>query len=70
MGRLKDKLEVEIMDLAIMDETIDAIATCLEHVADNFAIGFAEWFDYLDSNYCKDYTIKELLQIYKKENGL
>ncbi len=33
---------------------------------DEFAIGFAEWFDDLDEGYCKNYTIKELLEIYKK----
>ncbi len=73
MGRLKDKLEVEIMDLAIMDETIDAIGTCLEHVADDFAIGFAEWLDGLDINdevLQKHISTKQLLEIYKKEKGL
>jgi len=66
MGRLKDKLEVEIMDLAIMDETIDAIGTCLEHVADEFAIGFAEWLN----KYEGMGSYKQLLEIYKKEKGL
>ncbi len=72
MGRLKDKLEVEIMDLAIMDETIDAIGTCLEHVADNFAIGFAEWLviQYNEDIIYSEYTTKELLEFYKKEKGL
>jgi hypothetical protein len=72
MGRLKDKLEVEIMDLAIMDETIDAIGTCLEHVADDFAIGFAEWLviQYNEDTIYSEYTTKELLEIYKKEKGL
>jgi hypothetical protein len=42
---LKEKLEVEIMDLSIMDETIDYIGKNLEYVADDFAIGFAEWKD-------------------------
>ena len=37
---------------------------------DEFAIGFGEWFDYLDEDYCKNYTIKELKEIYKKEKGL
>jgi len=39
----------------------------LEKIADDFAIGFAEWFDDLIEDYCKDYTVKELLEIYKKE---
>jgi len=42
----------------------------LEKIADDFAIGFAEWFDDLSEDYCKDYTVKELLEIYKKEKGL
>ena len=37
---------------------------------DEFAIDFAEWFDDLNEDYCKNYTIKELLEIYKKEKGL
>jgi len=42
----------------------------IEKIADDFAIGFAEWFDDLSEDYCKDYTVKELLEIYKKEKGL
>ena len=38
----------------------------LEEIAEEFAIGFAEWFDDLDEDYCKNYTMKELLEIYKK----
>jgi len=78
---LKDKLQVEIMDLPIMDEVIDDIGTNLEYVADNFAIGFAEWCTrYHDKNrnvngemlhakskYDETYLTKELLEIYKKE---
>jgi len=41
-----------------------------EKIADDFAVGFAEWFDDLSEDYCKDYTVKELLEIYKKEKGL
>jgi hypothetical protein len=49
-----------------------AEAVSIEHekIADEFAIGFGEWFDYLDEDYCKNYTIKELKEIYKKEKGL
>jgi hypothetical protein len=53
-------------------------------VADEFSIGFAEWFTNEKSEYSimygnqekrfatftKDYTTKELLEIYKKEQGL
>ena len=38
----------------------------LEQIADEFAIGFAEWLTYnRENNYTK--SIKELLEIYKKE---
>ena len=56
----------------------------LEVIADEFAIGFAEWFTNEQSPYSitygnqevrfsdfrKEYTAKELLEIYKKENDL
>ena len=78
---LKQKLEVEIMDLPIMDEVVDDIAKNLEYVADDFAIGFADWKDencfqatgttlwYIpESNeFTGAYTNKQLLEIYKKE---
>lgn len=55
-----------------------------EIIADEFAIGFAEWFTNEKSEYSimygnqekrfatftKEYTAKELLEIYKKEKGL
>lgn len=63
---LKDKLQVEIMDLSIMDEVIDHIGTNLEYVADSFAIGFADWV--LDGLSIEE--LKKLLEIYKKEKGL
>ncbi len=44
-----------------------------EKIANEFAIGFAEWIDVLvieDNNkYCAN-TTKELLEIYKKEKNL
>ena len=81
---LKEKLEVKIMDLPIVDDIIDEIGTNLEYVVDEFAIGFAEWSDnnYLrmgatsmwttSLDYEDDivYQTKELLEIYKKEKGL
>ena len=67
---LKDKLQVEIMDLPIMDEVIDDIGTNLEYVADYFAIGFAEWLLNERTGFNRETEIKELLEIYKKENGL
>jgi hypothetical protein len=55
-----------------------------EKIADDFAVGFAEWFTNEQSPYSitygnqekrfsdfrKDYTINELLEIYKTEKGL
>lgn len=63
---LKEKLEVEIMDLPIMGEVVDDIAKNLEYIADDFAIGFADWI--LDGLTLSE--IKELLEMYKKAEGL
>ena len=65
------------------DELSEASNHC-ENIADEFATKFAEWFTNEQSPYSivsgnqevrfsdfrKDYTIKELLEIYKKEKGL
>jgi hypothetical protein len=70
---LKDKLEVELMNLPIRDEVVDAIGKELEYVADDFAIGFAEWVDDKGLEVVlnqKPKNTKELLEIYKKETGL
>jgi hypothetical protein len=45
---------------------VDKVAIEHERIADDFAIEFAEWFDDLDEDYCKNYTLKELLEIYKQ----
>ena len=44
----------------------------LETIADEFAIGFAEWLEInkQDVNYSQNHNTKELLEIYKKEKGL
>ena len=75
---LKDKFKERLYNqshddsecLRIKFENIDKVINSQEQIADEFAIGFAEWFDDLDEDYCKNYTIKELLEIYKKEKGL
>ena len=43
-----------------------------EKIADEFAIGFAEWLviRYNEDIIFDEYTTKELLEIYKKEKGL
>ena len=63
---------------------VEVEAQIIEKIADEFAIGFAEWFTNEQSPYSimygnqevrfsdfrKDYTIKELLKMYKIEKGL
>jgi len=59
---LKDKFENNIT--GIVGE---------EKIADEFAIGFAEWCIERDEHYpiqAGRITVKELLEIYKKEKGL
>jgi len=68
---LKDKFS------DVQDAYHDRSDEC-EKIADEFAIGFAEWvwgncfnifndrFNYKDD----EYSLKELLEIYKKEKGL
>jgi len=45
---------------------IDEAILC-EKIADDFAIGFAEWLVYQSTIH---HTIKQLLEIYKQENDL
>ena len=56
-----------------MANMVDNGLTILEKyqvIADEFAIGFAEWLlDEADVPYLKEKT-KEILEIYKKEKGL
>ena len=52
------------------DELSEASNHC-EYIADEFAIGFAEWVtDSRNKNVKGSITIEELLEIYKKENEL
>ena len=58
--------------LRIRFENIDKVIDSQEKIADEFAIGFAEW---LITIYNEDiiydaYSKEELLEIYKKENDL
>jgi len=39
-------------------------------IAEEFAIGFAEWFIDSEGKPKGEWSIKELLEIYKKEKGL
>ena len=76
---LKEKFDETLTYL----ESKSKISEC-EQITEDFAIGFADWFTNEQSPYSitygnqevrfsdfrKDYTIKELLEIYKKEKGL
>ena len=76
---IKEKFE----EILIAFWTSDWEGQC-EQVADEFAIGFADWLTNEKSEYSvmygnqekrfatfnEDFTIKELLEIYKRENGL
>ena len=76
---LKDKLKIFAMDNHI-EKYAEHNAKELEIIADEFAIGFAEWLrvNYYDNgdfwiawdNDKETKTSKELLEIYKKEKGL
>ena len=65
---LKEKFTEMVLDKDIAEWEKDC-----EKIADEFAIGFAEWLNGLDIN---DYVLQkhissqELLEIYKKEKGL
>jgi hypothetical protein len=58
--------------LRIRFEKIDKVIDSQEQIADEFAIGFAEWLViiYNEDIIYDEYTTKELLEIYKKEKGL
>ncbi len=46
------------------------LADCCENIADEFAIGFAEWVLDVYIEHKQNYILEELLEIYKKEKGL
>ena len=52
----------------LSDEKTEVDVRIAEKIADEFAIGFAEWC--LDENHIILNDGKELLEIYKKETGL
>ena len=58
--------------LRIRFENIDKVIDSQEEIADEFAIGFAEWLliIYNEDIIYDAYTKEELLEIYKKEKGL
>jgi hypothetical protein len=70
---LKEKFTDKILSF-LNDNMKERNAIECEKIADDFAIGFAEWYlnlyesDDADT-FCKN-TMIELLEIYKKEKGL
>ena len=72
---LKQKFLKLYHSFTISDEWEGSLEDDAEKIADEFAIGFAEWMAkeyWLNSSgkYMKGQTHKELLEIYKKEKGL
>ena len=67
--KLKDKFDSPIMRHDLGRNEIEETKEQCAEVAEDFAIGFADWIDDLvitDNNkYCNN-TTKELLEIYKK----
>ena len=84
MKTVEEKLIDEFMNVR-WDITLENAKECID-IAEEFAIGFAEWVDfkyhqnkYGHNKYAKSkedfihgntYTVKELLEIYKKEKEL
>jgi hypothetical protein len=62
------KLKERILPLVADGSYVEITASTIEKIADEFAIGFAEWC--LDENHIIYNDGKELLEIYKKEKGL
>ena len=52
------------IEIKVLNEVIDSLL----HQQDEFAIGFADWLIKRETKYFE--SLKELLEIYKKEKGL
>lgn len=57
----------EIYILETRDETLGDIC---EKIADDYAIAFAEWIIDIENKPTGNFTVKELLKLFKKEKGL
>jgi hypothetical protein len=66
---IKIVVEDRNLRLQYIDEKNNCINLC-EKIAEEFAIGFAEWAIYYSFNGMYSDDVKELLEIYKKEKGL
>jgi hypothetical protein len=72
---LKQKFLKLYHSFTISDEWEGSLESDAEQIADEFAIGFAEWLNiqYRELNHTlafREKTLTEILQIYKKEKGL
>jgi hypothetical protein len=63
---LKDKFENVAL---VYDKALNIVKNNVQ-VADEFAIDFANWVIDTDDKPVGQFTMKELLEIYKKEKGL
>lgn len=68
--KLKEKFEAT--EVFIIKEVCDELLRQRIKIAEEFAIGFAEWLviRYNEDIIYDEYTTEELLEIYKKEKGL
>jgi hypothetical protein len=66
LGLYKDEYSLPVWSTKVLDNQ----ASQCEKIADEFAIGFAEWAIYYSFNGMYSDDVKELLEIYKKEKGL
>jgi len=65
---LKEKIYKELID---KPDTYPI--ECLEKIADEFAIGFANWYEFIlrqSDNLNSRFTPKQLIEMFKKEKGL
>lgn len=71
---LKDKFEMTMISFLIEKKQDATMLDHFQKIADDYAIGFAEWYlkvsEKYDSYLKLQYESKELLEIYKKEKGL
>jgi hypothetical protein len=56
--------------LRIRFENIDKVVDSQKDIADEFAIGFAEWCIWNEVDKSSNYSYKKLLEIYKDEKEL
>lgn len=63
-------LDTQIALALTAPDTFDKVHKNIMNIADDFTIGFAEWRLTTFIKNVDEYTMIELLEIYKKEKGL